>query len=250
MEFATDVLGDDIVQRTAGEALRNTVGHAVRPASTVVFTTVGLVFLVSSILAVGYARSTEQEVYLFEFAAKSFANNAAFGIRRIVSWPGRVLGRVGDWCFELVFFPVRVVRAIGEWSWALAQIGSRMVWNEMSKVPSWGFQTAHAHLISVGAWLVERLSRSCGLITLSIRRKCRNLTDAIEPTLVWLLRIASVITSADVNFPSGKMFALWQRLYRIELQCIGVKVNVMLTRLSNAIEAYLARILQRSKHQL
>lgn len=31
MEFATDVVGDDIVQRTSGEALRNTVSYAVGP---------------------------------------------------------------------------------------------------------------------------------------------------------------------------------------------------------------------------
>ena len=32
MEFATDVVGDDVVQRTSGEALRNTVTYAVQPS--------------------------------------------------------------------------------------------------------------------------------------------------------------------------------------------------------------------------
>ena len=32
MEFATEVVGDDVVQRTGGEALRNTVGYAVQPS--------------------------------------------------------------------------------------------------------------------------------------------------------------------------------------------------------------------------
>lgn len=32
MEFTTDVVGDDVVQRTSGEALRNTVTYAVRPS--------------------------------------------------------------------------------------------------------------------------------------------------------------------------------------------------------------------------
>jgi hypothetical protein len=35
MEFATDVVGDDVVQRTSGEALRNTVTYAVRPGVSV-----------------------------------------------------------------------------------------------------------------------------------------------------------------------------------------------------------------------
>lgn len=32
MEFATDVVGDNILQKTSGEALRNTVTYAVRPS--------------------------------------------------------------------------------------------------------------------------------------------------------------------------------------------------------------------------
>ena len=35
MEFATDVVGDDVVQRTAGEALYNTLSYAVRPTLSV-----------------------------------------------------------------------------------------------------------------------------------------------------------------------------------------------------------------------
>ena len=32
MEFATDVVGDNVLQRTSGEALRNTVTYAVKPS--------------------------------------------------------------------------------------------------------------------------------------------------------------------------------------------------------------------------
>jgi uncharacterized membrane-anchored protein YjiN (DUF445 family) len=35
MEFATDVVGDDIVQQTAGEALYNTLSYAVRPTLSI-----------------------------------------------------------------------------------------------------------------------------------------------------------------------------------------------------------------------
>jgi len=35
MEFATEVVGDDVVQRTGGEALRNTVGYAVQLSGSV-----------------------------------------------------------------------------------------------------------------------------------------------------------------------------------------------------------------------
>lgn len=35
MEFATDVVGDDVVQQTAGEALYNTLSYAIRPTLSV-----------------------------------------------------------------------------------------------------------------------------------------------------------------------------------------------------------------------
>eukprot|EP00584_Thalassiosira_punctigera_P024335 CAMPEP_0172575038 /NCGR_PEP_ID=MMETSP1067-20121228/137010_1 /TAXON_ID=265564 ORGANISM="Thalassiosira punctigera, Strain Tpunct2005C2" /NCGR_SAMPLE_ID=MMETSP1067 /ASSEMBLY_ACC=CAM_ASM_000444 /LENGTH=430 /DNA_ID=CAMNT_0013367681 /DNA_START=661 /DNA_END=1953 /DNA_ORIENTATION=- len=41
MEFATEVVGDDVVQRTGGEALRNTVGYAVQPSGSAVLTGIG-----------------------------------------------------------------------------------------------------------------------------------------------------------------------------------------------------------------
>jgi hypothetical protein len=91
MEFATDVLGDDIVQRTAGEALRNTVGHAVRPASTIFLTATGVGLILFGVVAIGYARSSDQEARLFEVAARSLQLNAAGGIVRILTWPGRAV---------------------------------------------------------------------------------------------------------------------------------------------------------------
>ncbi|KAL7542822.1 hypothetical protein ACHAXR_012130 [Thalassiosira sp. AJA248-18] len=41
MEFATEVVGDDVVQRTGGEALRNTVGYAVQPSGGAVLMGIG-----------------------------------------------------------------------------------------------------------------------------------------------------------------------------------------------------------------
>lgn len=104
MEFATDVLGDDIVQRTAGEALRNTVGHAVRPATSILLTAAGVGLMIFGIVAIGYSRFSEQEVVMFESAARSLQTNAAYGISRIVTWPVRtgraVLGHLGGFLSE------------------------------------------------------------------------------------------------------------------------------------------------------
>jgi hypothetical protein len=91
MEFATDVVGDDVVQQTAGEALRKSVGHAVKPATTVLLTALGVGFLIFGIVAVGYSRSSEQEAMLVESAARSLHSNAVTGIVRIATWPLRTL---------------------------------------------------------------------------------------------------------------------------------------------------------------
>ncbi len=45
MEFATEVVGDDVVQRTGGEALRNTVGYAVQPTGSAVLAGLGTMVL-------------------------------------------------------------------------------------------------------------------------------------------------------------------------------------------------------------
>ena len=51
MEFATDVVGDDIVQRTSGEALRNTVTYAVRPSLSNCETNFSALFFVVVMMA-------------------------------------------------------------------------------------------------------------------------------------------------------------------------------------------------------
>lgn len=97
MEFATDVLGDDVVQQTAGEALRNTVRHAFRPAASMGLTATGVALLVFGVLALGYARSSEQEARLLDTAARSLQTNAVYGMQRLVTWPVRTLQHVAIW---------------------------------------------------------------------------------------------------------------------------------------------------------
>lgn len=118
MEFATDVVGDDIVQRTAGEALRKSVGHAVKPATTVVLSSLGVGLLLFSVLAVGYSRSSEQEAALFESAARSLQSNAAYGIMRIVTWPLRQVDRLVELANRMVVSspPRPVLEQCGRWT--------------------------------------------------------------------------------------------------------------------------------------
>ena len=97
LQFATDVLGDDVVQQTAGEALRNTVRHAFRPAATMGLTATGVALMLFGVLALGYARSSEYEAQLLDTAARSLQTNAAYGMQRLLTWPARALQRVGSW---------------------------------------------------------------------------------------------------------------------------------------------------------
>eukprot|EP00977_Amphora_coffeiformis_P013110 scaffold3364_cov161-Amphora_coffeaeformis.AAC.5 len=97
MEFATDVLGDDAVQQTAGEALRNTVRHAFKPAATMGLTATGVGLMLFGILALGYARSSEHEARLLDTAARSLQANAAYGLQRLVTWPARAFGGSLAW---------------------------------------------------------------------------------------------------------------------------------------------------------
>ncbi|KAG7340998.1 hypothetical protein IV203_022949 [Nitzschia inconspicua] len=51
MEFATDVVGDDVVQQTAGEALYNTLSYAIRPTLSVLLTFLGIGLIALSVSA-------------------------------------------------------------------------------------------------------------------------------------------------------------------------------------------------------
>ncbi|KAL7571556.1 hypothetical protein ACA910_020973 [Epithemia clementina (nom. ined.)] len=104
MEFATDVLGDDVVQQTAGEALRNTVGHAFRPAATVMITATGITLILFGLVALGFARSSDKEVRLLEQAALSLQTNTAFGLIRLVKWPFQKLYELVDAVVEKLLY--------------------------------------------------------------------------------------------------------------------------------------------------
>ena len=49
MEFATEVVGDDVVQRSGGEALRNTLGYAVQPSGGAILASIGTMIVAGAI---------------------------------------------------------------------------------------------------------------------------------------------------------------------------------------------------------
>ena len=128
MEFATDVLGDDIVQQTAGEALRNTVGHAVRPAATTtLWVAAGLSWIAVAILALGYANSNASASRMIHSSTSrstsvSRVSQLPGKLVELLLWPFRVLGQaiwmpiafVGESVHRMTSFSVRYVTAIPE----------------------------------------------------------------------------------------------------------------------------------------
>jgi hypothetical protein len=145
MEFATDVLGDDVVQQSAGEALRNTVRHAFRPTATMGLTATGVALIFFGIFALGYARSSEIEAQLLDTAARSLQANAAHGLQRLVTWPGRMLGNLAA-----------VVAGVGRWTAARGgQVGSWVaarVWEAQAGAVARGGRLWRQTLVVLPQW--------------------------------------------------------------------------------------------------
>jgi len=113
MEFATDVVGDDVVQRTSGEALRNTVTYAVRPSLSAVLSIFGLGLLFVSASAVGNARSSAREGKDIDVAASIVAKRLGQSIFHfifgIISFPGKIISTIASTTVHLVLVPIKVI---------------------------------------------------------------------------------------------------------------------------------------------
>lgn len=68
MEFAADVVGDDVVQRTSGEALWNTISYSFRPGFASVLSTLGVSLVLLSLYLLG-PRSAPSSAFTAEDAA-------------------------------------------------------------------------------------------------------------------------------------------------------------------------------------
>jgi len=113
MEFATDVVGDDVVQQTAGEALYNTMSYAFRPTLSVVLTLLGVGLIFVSTAAF---RNVNQ--------SPSAATDRAF-VKTIESYTSRMLKILvlsldfvtacKDAIFGIFFFPFRILSSSLLW---------------------------------------------------------------------------------------------------------------------------------------
>jgi len=115
MEFATDVVGDDVVQQTAGEALYNTFSYAVRPTLSVALSVVGTGFIFLSISAFRAAYSADQSM---DATLAMAMENAVNTVTKIVTFPHTVAVVLKNAIVSILLFPFRMVAA------GLRQLGS------------------------------------------------------------------------------------------------------------------------------
>lgn len=116
MEFATDVVGDDVVQRTAGEALRNTLSYAVQPGMSMLLAATGVGLMFFSIMSLGYARSSEQDAKVLDEAVSGLARSLqpnprlADRVWNVIVLPFRAVATASSAVFTTVLLPFKVVQ--------------------------------------------------------------------------------------------------------------------------------------------
>eukprot|EP00980_Cylindrotheca_fusiformis_P016836 scaffold5085_cov115-Cylindrotheca_fusiformis.AAC.1 len=108
MEFATDVVGDDVVQQTAGEALYNTFSYAVRPTLSVVLSIVGAALILLSASAFRNAYISDRSIddtlaTAFQYSAEVVSNIAALPRTLLVACKNAIV--------SVLLFPFRMVAA-------------------------------------------------------------------------------------------------------------------------------------------
>lgn len=95
MDFAADVVGDDLVQRTSGMALRNTVTYAVSPSLSTFLSIFGGCLVLFSVSAIGNARASAREGREIDIAASVVARNVGTivlnALTKILTFPRRVV---------------------------------------------------------------------------------------------------------------------------------------------------------------
>ena len=231
MEFATDVVGDDIVQQTAGEALRKSVEHAVKPATTIILSACGVGLLIFSFIALGYSRSSETEARVFASAARSLQSNAAVGMSRILHWPFRTIPNVIKRAFNSLYdyfstpahqvssrvyngmcsFAVNVVslawNGLQRSAFWLSSKGSKMVHNIGASAYKHAATTANV----IGVWMItsaialvssmENGVRSIAIMTGSYTLQAAKY--AVRGCLTFTIQTSTYIGKAVTNFISA-----------------------------------------------
>jgi hypothetical protein len=119
MEFATDVVGDDVVQRTSGEALRNTVTYAVRPGVSIFLSLSGICLLLFGLSALANSKATERESIIVDKALSTMSRNIQKSSMEIlgflISLPRRLVSACLSAMSTLVSYPLKYIHKGFSW---------------------------------------------------------------------------------------------------------------------------------------
>eukprot|EP00559_Dactyliosolen_fragilissimus_P003437 CAMPEP_0184860072 /NCGR_PEP_ID=MMETSP0580-20130426/5025_1 /TAXON_ID=1118495 /ORGANISM="Dactyliosolen fragilissimus" /LENGTH=603 /DNA_ID=CAMNT_0027357031 /DNA_START=600 /DNA_END=2411 /DNA_ORIENTATION=- len=113
MEFATDVVGDDFVQRSSGEALRKTVTYAVLPSFSTVLAFMGVGLLLLSFSAFQNARSSVRDGQEMNAASsivvRGLGKRAMSNIEKLLDATVRACSMVASTILGAFLFPFKII---------------------------------------------------------------------------------------------------------------------------------------------
>ena len=202
MEFATDVVGDDIVQRTSGEALRNTVTYAVRPGLSTFLSLVGVVLFLFGLSALANSRATDQEALIVEKAMSTVARNiqstAVEGIGALLALPARLLSACFTVLSAIVTFPLKMIHhgvsIVGQSGGAIVRAIAGTVYYIVG-LPGALFRASVSLIGRVGKSTTESVSRAFFASIASFSAFCFGIGGALASPITYLLSAALRVSS-------------------------------------------------------
>lgn len=202
MEFATDVVGDDIVQRTSGEALRNTVTYAVRPGLSTFLSLVGVALFLFGLSALANSRATDQEALIVEKAMSTVARNiqstAVEGIGALLALPVRLLSACFNVLSAVVTFPLKLIHQgvtiVGKSGDAIGRSIAGAVYYVVG-LPGALFRASVSLIGRVGKSMTGSVSRAFFASLASISGFCVGIGTALTSPVTSLLSAALRVSS-------------------------------------------------------
>ena len=137
MEFAADIVGNDIVQRTSGEALMNTMGYAMQLVLVTVLKVLGVSLLLFSFLDLGNDSTSAWDAGLpaVDIGNHDLAMGVGLGVikmvARIIPLPSGLVSFAVSAANQAVMIPInllgRAARGIGDASMSVQGVAIRTV---------------------------------------------------------------------------------------------------------------------------
>uniref|UniRef100_A0A7S4EH49 Uncharacterized protein n=1 Tax=Pseudo-nitzschia australis TaxID=44445 RepID=A0A7S4EH49_9STRA len=239
MEFATDVVGDDVVQQTAGEALYNTMSYAFRPALSLILALTGIGLIFVSVAAFRNVNQTPSDA-----ADRAFLN---------------AIERYTTRMTKLLFFPLDFLVACKDALVGIVLFPFRFVSSGVTRANQFGkglFGAARHWFL----WLIhlpfELLSSLLWGSKHVLDTACTNLVDRLNDSIVSLVRAANELSSViGVPFQKLAQWSSWlletttDRLHGAWVCCAAANQSLFVGVPLEKLEQLSSTLLERTKIQ-